>query len=38
VLRKALSDHMELDDDDYSGKLGISNLAFILPKYKKSWG
>jgi hypothetical protein len=35
VLRKALSDHMELDDDDYSGKLRILNLALILPKYEK---
>jgi hypothetical protein len=38
VLRKALSHHMELDDDDYSGKLGILNLALILPKYKKKMG
>ena len=35
-VEKALSDHMELDDDDYSGKLGILNLALILPKYEKN--
>jgi len=37
-VEKALSDHMELDDDDYSGKLGILNLALILPKYEKKLG